>query len=485
MTEFKQVTDADFKDNHSVVIGFIGKDTDALSPLPADLKKQVTQWREERWISTKAGELTPLLSADGAQVMLVGTGDSLNLTENTLKKLANTVAKVFKQSSREHLAVLLKGLHITGRSNAWLAQKFVEWTLTGAYSYDTTKSEKNPDYTTGQFLLVSDAELDNAIDQGKALAHGVNVARELGNLPPNICTPTSLADQAQLLADRYNNVRTDILEEAEMEQMGMGGFMSVSKGSDQPGKLIVMHYQGAGDDVKPHVLVGKGLTFDTGGISLKPAAAMDEMKYDMCGAASVFGTVSTLAELQPRINVVAIVAAAENMPSARATRPGDVITTLSGKTVEILNTDAEGRMVLCDALTYAERFEPASVIDIATLTGAIVVGLGHHPTGVYSNNEGLQKALTDAGQTAWDRGWPMPLWDDYREELESPYADLRHIGQGRAGGSITAAIYLSEFTQAFDWAHLDIAGAAWTSAKAGATGRPVGMLTEYLLTKAE
>lgn len=482
---FKQTANVDFKDSANVVIAFAGKDAGAVSTdLPKKQADQISAWREQQWISTKAGEITPVLVASGAQIMVIGTGDSLHISENTLQKLGAGIAKVIKQSKQSSLSVLLKGLHLSGRDDAWLAGKLVEWTLTGVYTYDTTKSEKNPDYATTQFQLVSDADLNAAITRGKALAHGVNVARELGNLPPNVCTPTYLAKQAQQLADHYDNVQTDILEEAEMEAMGMGAFMSVSKGSDQPGKLIVMHYKGAGDDVKPHVLVGKGLTFDTGGISLKPAAAMDEMKYDMCGAASVFGTLSTLAELQPAINVIAIVAAAENMPSARATRPGDVITTLSGKTVEILNTDAEGRMVLCDALTYAERFEPQSVIDIATLTGAIVVGLGHHPIGLYSNNDELTTELKDAGQSAWDRAWPMPLWDDYREELESAYADLRHIGQGRAGGSITAAMYLSQFTESFRWAHLDIAGAAWTSAKTGATGRPVGLLTEYLLGKA-
>lgn len=482
---FKQTAQADFNDSNSVIVGFIGKDQDALSPLPEALQSQINTWRDEQWISTKPGVVTPLLQPSGAQIMLIGTGDSLHVSENTLRKLATAVAQVLKQSRKTNLAVVLENLHISGRNDAWAVQKLVEWTLTGTYTYDTTKSEKNQDYTTEQLLLVTETDLGEAISQGKAVAHGVNVARELGNLPPNICTPTYLAEQAQQLADHYDRIRTDILEEAEIEAMGMGAFMSVSKGSDQPGKFIIMHYKGAGDDVKPHVLVGKGLTFDTGGISLKPAPNMDEMKYDMCGAASVFGTITTLGELNPNINVVAIVVAAENMPSARATRPGDVITTLSGKTVEILNTDAEGRMVLCDALTYAERFEPQSVVDMATLTGAIVIGLGHHPIGLYSNNQALQAELSEAGQRAWDRAWPMPLWDDYREELESPYADLRHIGQGRAGGSITAATYLAEFAQNYNWAHLDIAGAAWTSAKEGATGRPVGLLTEYLLAKAE
>ncbi|MEX0584161.1 MAG: M17 family peptidase N-terminal domain-containing protein [Natronospirillum sp.] len=364
--QFKQTAQADFTDENSVIVGFIGKEQDALSTLPETLTTQVNAWREDQWVSTKVGSVTPVLQATGAQVMLIGTGETLRTSENDLKKVATAIAQILKQSRKTDLSLLLTGLHVPGRNDAWTVQKLVEWTLTGSYSYDTTKSEKNPDYTTEQLRLVTETDLGNAISHGKAIAHGVNVARELGNLPPNVCTPTYLAEQAQQLADRYNSISTDILEEAEIEAMGMGAFMSVSRGSDQPGKFIIMHYRGAGDGVKPHVLVGKGLTFDTGGISIKPAPGMDEMKYDMCGAASVFGTITTMAELQPNINVVAIVVAAENMPSARATRPGDVITTLSGKTVEILNTDAEGRMVLCDALTYAERFEPQSVVYMAT-----------------------------------------------------------------------------------------------------------------------
>ncbi|WLD59197.1 leucyl aminopeptidase [Salinispirillum sp. LH 10-3-1] len=481
--QFKLSAAADFAASDNLIIGFIGKEDNAVSELPDALSGPIAQWRTAQLISTKLGDVTPLLQADGAQVLLIGTGDSLSVSENQLKKVSAAIAQAMTKSKASALSVLLNGLHVSGRSAEWTVQKLVEWTLTGAYRYDTTKSEKNAEFATTQFRLITDTDAQDAIELGKALAHGVNVARELGNLPPNVCTPTYLAEQAQQLADRYDNIQTDIIEEAEMEAMGMGAFMAVSKGSDEPGKLIVMHYHGAGSDDQPHVLVGKGLTFDTGGISIKPSAGMDEMKYDMCGAASVFGTMSTLAELQPKINVVAIVAAAENMPSARATRPGDVVTSMSGKTIEILNTDAEGRLVLCDALTYAERFNPASVIDIATLTGAVVVGLGHHPMAVYSNDDNMQAEILEAGKSIWDRAWPMPLWDDYRDELDSPYADLRNIGQGRAGGSITAATYLAEFTKHYTWSHLDIAGAAWTTAKEGATGRPVGLLTQYLLNK--
>ncbi|MFC3853512.1 leucyl aminopeptidase [Salinispirillum marinum] len=483
--QFKLSSAADFSANTSLIIGFVGQEDNALSAFPDQLTTRINAWRKQQLISTKVGEQTPLLQSEGAQVLLIGTGDSLHISENQLQKVATSVAQAMSKTQSTQLNVLSQRLQVQGRTQDWTIQKLVEWTLTGAYRYDTTKSEKNPQFNVQQFNLVADADLEPAITRGKALAHGVNVARELGNLPPNVCTPTYLAEQALELADRYHHIHTDIVEEAEMEAMGMGAFMAVSKGSDEPGKLIVMHYRGAGDDVAPHILVGKGLTFDTGGISIKPAAGMDEMKYDMCGAASVFGTLSTLAELQPKINVIGIVASAENMPSGRATRPGDVVTSMSGKTIEILNTDAEGRLVLCDALTYAERFKPESVIDIATLTGAVVVGLGHHPMAVYSNDDQMQAEVLAAGKSIWDRAWPMPLWDDYREELDSPYADLRNIGQGRAGGSITAATYLAEFTKNYTWSHLDIAGAAWTTAKAGATGRPVGLLTQYLLNKAE
>jgi leucyl aminopeptidase len=266
-----------------------------------------------------------------------------------------------------------------------------------------------------------------------------------------------------------------------MKELGMGSLLSVSAGSDEPAKLIVLEYKGGVKKDAPIALVGKGITFDTGGISLKPGPAMDEMKFDMCGAASVLGTFKTLLELKPSINVVGIIAASENMPSGGATKPGDIVTSMSGQTIEILNTDAEGRLVLCDALTYTERFKPKVVIDIATLTGACVIALGNHASGLFSNNEELSQAILKAGQTANDRAWPMPLWDDYQKQLDSNFADIANIG-GKEGGSITAACFLSRFTKKFAWAHLDVAGTAWTSGGAkGATGRPVPLLVQYIL----
>jgi len=278
-------------------------------------------------------------------------------------------------------------------------------------------------------------------------------------------------------------LKVEVLERAAIEKLGMGSFLGVTKGSEEPPKLIVMQHLKGRQDQKPVVLVGKGITFDTGGISLKPGAEMDEMKYDMCGAASVLGTFKTIAEMDLPLNVVGIIPTCENMPDGRATRPGDVLTSMSGLTIEVLNTDAEGRLILCDALTYAERFEPSAVVDIATLTGACVIALGHHATGLFSNNDDLAKELLQAGESALDRAWHMPLWDDYQPQLDSNFADMGNIG-GRAAGSITAACFLSRFAKKYDWAHLDIAGTAWKSGKEkGGTGRPVPLLTEFLVSR--
>ena len=307
----------------------------------------------------------------------------------------------------------------------------------------------------------------------------MNTAKELANLPANICTPRYLAEQARSLAKGNANLTTQILDEKKMAELGMGALLSVSAGSDEPARLIVMNYKGGKAKQQPYVLVGKGVTFDTGGISLKPGAKMDEMKYDMGGAAGVFGTMEAISSMGLPINVVGIVGAVENMPSGGATKPGDVITSMSGQTIEILNTDAEGRLVLCDALTYAERFNPKAVVDLATLTGACVVALGAHATAVYSNEEELATQLLDAGITSHDRAWHMPLWDDYQNQLDTNFADVSNLG-GPGGGSITAACFLSRFAKKYKWAHLDIAGTAWNSAPKGATGRPVALLTQYL-----
>jgi leucyl aminopeptidase len=310
----------------------------------------------------------------------------------------------------------------------------------------------------------------------------MDLARDLGNLPGNICTPAHLAERAQALAQELG-FKCEVLERNQLEELKMGSFLSVTNGSDQPPKFIVLEYSGAGKKQKPFVLVGKGITFDSGGISLKPGLDMDQMKFDMCGAASVFGVFAAVAELKAKINLVGLVPACENMPNGRATKPGDIVKSMSGQTIEILNTDAEGRLILCDALTYAERYEPVAVVDIATLTGAMVIALGHIATGMFSNSDSLARALLNAGEESFDRGWQLPLWEDYHEGLASNFADFANIGS-RAGGSITAACFLSKFAKKYDWAHLDIAGVAWKDGKEkGATGRPVPLLTTWLLSQ--
>jgi leucyl aminopeptidase len=315
------------------------------------------------------------------------------------------------------------------------------------------------------------------------MATGVSLAKDLGNLPANVCTPTYLAQQARKIAREWK-LQFEVLERKDMETLGMGSLLSVAQGSHQPPKLIVLSYAGGPKKAKPVVLVGKGITFDTGGISLKPSAEMDEMKFDMCGAASVLGALRACAEMKLKLNVVGIIPTTENMPGGGATKPGDIVTSMSGQTIEVLNTDAEGRLILCDALTYAERFEPAAVVDIATLTGACVIALGHVAIGLFSNKESLARELLAAGDEAYDRAWHMPLWDDYQEPLKSNFADMANIG-GRPGGSITAACFLSRFAKKFDWAHLDIAGTAWNSGKEkGATGRPVALLVSFLMKRA-
>jgi len=327
------------------------------------------------------------------------------------------------------------------------------------------------------------AVLHAALQRGEAIAAGVALARELANRPGNHCTPEILADEAQRLA-KAHKLQVEVLGRKQAEELGMGCLLAVAQGSAQPLKFIVLRYRGAAKAAPPVVLVGKGITFDTGGISIKPAPEMDEMKFDMGGAASVLGTFRAVAQLRPKINLVGLIPACENMPSGSATKPGDVVTSLSGQTVEVLNTDAEGRLILCDALTYAERFKPAAVVDIATLTGACVIALGHHRSGMFSRDDALADELQRAGQQALDPCWRMPLDDEYDEALKSNFADIANVG-GRAGGAITAAMFLKRFTAKYPWAHLDIAGSAWKSGTAkGATGRPVALLTQFVLGRA-
>ncbi|MDN3649930.1 leucyl aminopeptidase [Reinekea marina] len=474
--------------SQQLMVAFLFEDADtkSFSALKDSQSALIESLVDNKTIKSDLGSVTPLIGHTGlpaAHVVVIGCGKAENFKEAEIIKTMASVTAAIKSSSAKSLALCVDDITTSSRDAVWCAGKCTETILTGLYEYDTTKSKKADSTTLEEIHFITEAtELDQTIVNAKAIAHGTNIARELGNLPANICDPDYLAAQATNLADAYDEVEVEILEEAQLEEMGMGAFMAVSRGSEKGGKILVMKYNGGPAGEKPHVLVGKGLTFDSGGYSLKPPAGMEEMKWDMLGAASVIGTMNTIAELKPNMNVIGVVATAENMISGGATRPGDVVTCMNGKTVEIINTDAEGRLVLCDTLTYVERFEPKSVVDIATLTGAIVIGLGHHATGVYANDEVLQQELVSAGIASWDRGWAMPLWDDYKDQLKSPYADMRNVGT-RAGGSITAAVFLSEYAKNYKWAHLDIAGTGWSSAKEGASGRPVAMLTQYLLNQ--
>lgn len=424
------------------------------------------------------------------RVLLVGLGKEKDFREKEYGSAVRAAVRQLKDTGAHDASIFLTELPVRKRSVAWKVRQATVLVQEVLYRFDQFKSKKEDvrhplrKITFAVERRNEHQEAEEAIRQGCAIGEGVTWARDLGNLPGNICTPSYLAEQAQALAQEFK-LDCQVLDQAEMEELGMWSLLSVARGSRQAPKLIVLHYRGAKDEVKPYVLVGKGITFDTGGISIKPAADMDEMKFDMCGAAGVLGTIKAVARLALPINLTVLVAAAENMPDGNASRPGDIVTSMSGQTIEILNTDAEGRLVLCDALTYAERFEPEVVIDVATLTGACVVALGQVATGLLSNDDGLARDLLAAGEESLDRAWQLPLWDDYQDLLKSNFADMANVG-GRYGGAISAACFLSRFTRKFDWAHLDIAGTAWKSGgDKGATGRPVPLLVSYLVERSD
>ena len=360
----------------------------------------------------------------------------------------------------------------------------------GLYRFDELKSgSKTPApklrrFGFGVSSRASANRAKSAAAEGAAMAAGVAFAKDLANRPGNVCTPTHLGEQAKAIAKKFKSVSVQVLTEPQLRRLKMGSFLSVTAGSDEPARMVVLKYQGAAVKEAPYALVGKGITFDSGGISIKPAPAMDEMKYDMGGAAAVLGTFRALAQLKLPINVVGVVPTCENMPSGKATKPGDIVTSMSGKTIEILNTDAEGRLILVDALTYVQRFKPKTVIDVATLTGACVIALGDQYSGLMSRDDDLARSLSDAGQRAGDGAWRLPVTDEYLPQLDSNFADLANVG-GRPAGAVTAGVFLSQFTQSLRWAHLDVAGTAWTGGSAkGATGRPVPLLTQYLMDEA-
>jgi leucyl aminopeptidase len=422
------------------------------------------------------------------RVLLVGLGKESDFGPKAYRDAVRAATAAAADTGAAEAVFYFVELPVVDHDIAWRARHAALAAAEVLYRFETMKSKQSPARTLKRITLALARKLGEAgaargLAEGRATAAGMALAKDLGNLPGNVCTPTYLADAAGKLARQWK-LGLDVLERRAMEKLGMGALLSVAKGSHQPPKFIELRYRGAAKGAKPIVLVGKGITFDTGGISLKPAPEMDEMKYDMCGAASVLGTLRAIAELKTELNVVGLIPTAENMPGGHASKPGDIVTSMSGQTIEVLNTDAEGRLILCDALTYAERFDPVAVVDVATLTGACVVALGHVASGLYSNRDELAEELLEAGREAWDRAWHMPLWDDYQEQLKSPFADFANIG-GRPAGSVTAACFLSRFADKYAWAHLDVAGTAWTSGKnKGATGRPVPLLTAFLLNRA-
>ena len=441
-------------------------------------------------LSGKAGSTLLLQQVPGLaaeRILLVGLGKHGELNSKGVQEALRAALRAVLATPATEATLFCTDWEVAKRDAAWLAGQAVLAASDVSFRSDGLKSKPAEPAKLASLVIGSTGKVGNkletAVARATATAQGIALAKTLGNLPGNVCTPTYLAEQAQSLGKQYK-LKVTVLEQDDMEKLGMGSFLSVTRGSVQPPKLISLEYHGGDKKQKPIVLVGKGITFDTGGISLKPGADMDEMKYDMCGAASVLGTLQAVAEMKLPINVVGVIPTCENMPSGTATRPGDIVTSMSGQTIEILNTDAEGRLILCDALTYSAKFKPECVVDIATLTGACVIALGHVVSGLMSNDDDLADDLLAAGEQAWDRAWRLPLHDDYQSLLDSNFADMQNIG-GRAGGTITAACFLSRFTKDYRWAHLDIAGTANKSGKEkGGTGRPVGLLTQFLINRA-
>ena len=426
-----------------------------------------------------------------ARVLLVGLGKEADFTDRAYAEAVRTALRALASTKAASVTWTLTEHTARDKDTAWAVLTAVTLIREASYRFIErhpelkSKRDKNGTGLRKLVLAVPAADAKTAsvaAARGTAIANGMDLTRDLGNLPSNICTPTYLANTARQIAKDFK-LKVEVLGRKQIEALKMGAFLAVTKGSVEPPAFIVLRYEGGPAKQAPVVLVGKGITFDTGGISLKPGEGMDEMKYDMCGAASVLGTLRAVAEMGLKQNVIAVVPTCENMPSGIATKPGDVVTSMSGQTIEILNTDAEGRLILCDALTYVERFKPAVVIDVATLTGACIIALGHINTGMYARSDALADALVAAGKQSLDTAWRMPLDEEYQEQLKSNFADMGNIG-GRPAGSVTAACFLARFTEKYDWAHLDIAGTAWKSGAAkGATGRPVPLLTRFLMDR--
>jgi leucyl aminopeptidase len=423
------------------------------------------------------------------RVLLIGCGKEKEFNENRYRDTTAKAVTVLKDTGATEATSYLTELDVKGRDISWKVRQAVEVTEAALYRFDQLKSKPNNSRRALRRVVLAVPKRsdlgpgEQAIREGRAIAEGMKLARDLGNLPGNLCTPAYLAEQATEIGKQYG-LKITVLEKDDMQKLGMGALLSVARGSRQPPKLIVLEYHGGKEGEPPVALVGKGLTFDAGGISIKPAANMDEMKYDMCGGASVLGAVQAAAELKLPLNIVGIIPSSENLPDGDANKPGDIVTSMSGQTVEVLNTDAEGRLILSDALTYAERYKPAVVIDIATLTGACVIALGAHASGLLANNDQLAREILGAGKYTHDRAWQLPLWDEYQKQLDSNFADMANIG-GREAGTITGACFLARYAKNFKWAHLDIAGTAWKTGKEkGATGRPVPLLVQFLINRA-
>jgi leucyl aminopeptidase len=439
----------------------------------------------------KPGETHSIPASEGParRVILVGLGKAADLDLKQFRRALLAGAGAAARTAATSVTNLLALDPPASIDGASAARHSVECFAHATYRSDAFKSKSDEDGKSSLADCViavregTEAEARASMAVGESIAAGVALARDLGNAPPNICTPTYLAQTAERIAGECDAMSCRILEQADIEKLGMGSFLSVTRGSRQPPKLVVLEYRGGNDGDAPVALVGKGITFDTGGICIKPAPNLDEMKYDMCGAAGVLGTMQSLARLQPALNVVAVVPCCENMPDGLASRPGDIVTAMDGQTIEILNTDAEGRLILCDAITYSRQFSPDVVVDVATLTGACVIALGAHYSGLMSNDDALADALCAAGEKASDVAWRLPMTEDYAEELKSNFADFANVG-GRPGGAITAACFLHKFARDLRWAHLDIAGTAWKGGKQkGGTGRPVSMLMQFLLDR--
>ncbi len=441
-------------------------------------------------LPVKPGKSLMIPAPDGIaakRLLLCGAGERKKFNRVAFNKVALSAGKALRDSRATSAHCLLSALPLADGDPTWATRQAALGLAHGDYLYTETKKPADDAMPATETVSFPEALADEKVlEQSAALAAGIGQCRHLGDLPPNICNPLYVAETAEKLAGEIDGLEVEILDEPAMEKLGMGALLAVGLGSENPSRLVVLHWKGAAStDEAPYVLVGKGITFDTGGISIKPREGMEEMKYDMCGAATAIGVIEAVARMGLKLNVSCVVAAVENMPDGKAYRPGDVITSMSGQTIEVLNTDAEGRMVLADALTWSERLNSQATVDIATLTGACVVALGHHASAVMTPHDDLAEELLSAGTSSADRAWRLPLWDDYQEQIDTPFADMKNIG-GVPAGSITAGCFLSRFGKNQRWAHVDIAGSAWKwgSGKDGASGRPVTMLTQWLMDRA-